>query len=150
MEFEVATNRLLIRFLESQNSYEKVLDDFADPIGGHRYRVTAASFLRTCQKPEDVKERVDFFHRYVCRNPSPVWEEFFDRLLSQSCAWEPITPQEYKIFRLPATDKSLLRLFATDPLLRKYVLKAEGYIILVSAAHLAEVKRRLQEFGYLL
>ena len=150
MEFEVATNRLLIRFLESQNSYEKVLDDFADPIGGHRYRVTAASFLRTCQKPEDVKERVDFFHRYVCRNPSPVWEEFFDRLLSQSCAWEPITPQEYKIFRLPATDKSLLRLFATDPLLRKYVLKAEGYIILVSAAHLEEVKRRLQEFGYLL
>ena len=148
-EFEVATNRLLIRFLEPQNAYELVLDDFADPIGGHRYRVTAASFLRSCQKPEDVKERVDFFHRYVCRNPSPVWEEFFNRLLSQSCAWEPVTAREYKIFRLPSTDQALLRLFATDPLLRKYVLKAEGYIVLVSAAHLEDVQQRLREFGYL-
>lgn len=148
-EFEVAANRLLIRFLESNNAYEMVLEDFAEPIGGHRYRVTAASFLRSCQKPEDVKERVDFFHRYVCRHPSPVWEEFFNRLLSQSCAWKPVTAREYKPFRLPTTDKSLLRLFATDPLLRKYVLKAEGYIVLVSATHLEDVKRRLREFGYL-
>ena len=31
-EFEVAANRLLIRFLESNNAYEMVLEDFADPI----------------------------------------------------------------------------------------------------------------------
>ena len=43
----------------------------------------------------------------------------------------------------------LIRLVAQDPVVKTLVIKAEGYLVLVPKGNMAALKRRLQEFGYL-
>jgi hypothetical protein len=49
-----------------------------------------------------------------------------------------------------AGNRELHNLVARDEVLKKYILKAEDFHIAINARHLSKVKKRLEEFGYLI
>jgi hypothetical protein len=57
--------------------------------------------------------------------------------------------QDCTIFKIPEGRQELLQLIAQDPVIKKLVAKAEGYLLIVPNKHLAELRRRLAEFGYM-
>ena len=67
----------------------------------------------------------------------------------QATAWKHLAAYSYHLFQLPKGDPQLMRILASDPLLRQYIKRAEDYILLVDALHFIEVQKRLKEYGYL-
>jgi hypothetical protein len=56
--------------------------------------------------------------------------------------------EEMKIFKIPSDNNALIRIIAKDAMLKKLIIKAEGYHILVPKDNVSKFKKRLQEFGY--
>lgn len=56
---------------------------------------------------------------------------------------------KYTLLQIPADDKELQRVILTDPEIRKYTLKAEGFILLVRTFYKDKVMKALQKHGYL-
>lgn len=150
MGFELDEGRLLFRSLTDENPYEALVAEIAEPIGGHRFRLTEASFLRNCSTANDLEKNISFFRQYVCQHPSPVWEDFFSHLRAKALPWTKVSPKKFETYQLPTGNAELLRLISADEVLRKYVRRAEGYMVLVETTHMPEVRQRLKSFGFLL
>lgn len=54
------------------------------------------------------------------------------------------------IYRLDPSNRELLQLLSTDPVIRQYTLRAEGHLLLIEEEQLNKVVTRLKYFGYLL
>lgn len=147
--FELADDRLLIRALDENNPYEGLLAQFAAPIGSRRYIVTPASFLDECRDWNDIKNKVHSFRQMVCANPPAIWEDFFKKLLSRTNIF---TDEKgvYEVFHISPEATELHELLVTDPELRKCVLRAEDYHLLVPVQKLKRLKELLRKAGYLL
>lgn len=147
--FELDGQHRIVRSLATPNPYLSLLVELAVPIGGNRYRVTADSFLCNCQGSKNIEERIALFKRYICREPSAEWNEFFETLLRQSRSVTRVDEFKYLLYHIAPEDKELQRIVSTDPVIRQYSLRAEGYLWLIEADKLKTIQKRLKECGYL-
>ena len=89
------------------------------------------------------------FKQYICAEPSAEWEEFFNSLLHHSNSVSRMKDKDYAIYHISPEDKELQRIVSTDPFIRQYSLRAEGYLWLIEASKVKAVQKRLKECGYL-
>ena len=148
-QFELEEDRLLLRSLHADNPFLAILSNMAEPVGGNRYRMTSSSFLKKCNTLKDIEQQIKLFRQYVAAKPPKIWEDFFTQMQQQATAWKHLAAYSYHLFQLPKGDPQLMRILASDPLLRQYIKRAEDYILLVDALHFIEVQKRLKEYGYL-
>ena len=148
--FEINSNDLIVLSINKENPYEALLTDISTPIGGHRYKITPGSFLKNCNKQADIENKISFFRKHVCKQPSQNWEDFFRTILQQCNPLQKINSEKYSIYQLKEGDKELQHLVSTDPYLRQYTKRAEDYMLLIEKKHLNDVTNRLKSFGYLL
>lgn len=148
-QFELEEDRLLLRSLHANNPYLAILSNMVEPVGGNRYRMTSSSFLKKCNTLKDIEQQIKFFRQYVTSKPPKIWEDFFKQMQQQATAWKHLSSYNYLLFQLPKGDPQLMRILASDPLLRQYIKRAEDYILIVDASHILEVQKRLKEYGYL-
>lgn len=146
--FELDNERFIIKSVVADNPYEPILADFADRITPSLYRVSYESFLKGCNGLSDVERKIDSFRRFVCSEPSKEWTDLFDRL-KRRCKPFLAPDSKYILFRIDAGDKDLQRLLLTDPEVRKLVLKAEGYMLLVKSDDADRLSKLLRKHGYL-
>lgn len=111
------------------------------------YMVNYQSFLRDCQRPMDVENKIRFFREHIDPSPPPVWEDFFKAVTARM---DPMTTvSDFSVFQVKQ-NRELLTLLTTDPVLKSNVVKAENFHVLVETSRLALVKKRLAEFGFFL
>jgi len=146
--FELDDKHLIIRSLNPGNPYESLLYDTADSIGGGRFRMSPESFLAKCKNKKDVQEKTNFFKDYISKDLPPIWEAFFCNI-EQRCNPFKSEGKQYYIMKLDAADKELASLLSTDEVLKKIIVKAEGYRVLVSKDKLPIFEQRLKMYGYL-
>ncbi len=140
-------NRLLLTIEGQDRLKTLVIEKMAEKIGASCYRVNYQSFLRECQTTQDIEKTIDLFHAHICADPPEVWQEFLQDVLSKI---NPLQPnQSIAIYKL-ADNKELRSLIAQDEVLKKHVMKAENFHIAVESKNLLKVKKRLEEFGYLI
>lgn len=147
--FEADENNLIIRSLEPDNIYEKLLMEMAVPISKTRFKVTHISFLRSCKTAVDIENKINFFRLFICHNPSKIWEEFFESVKKRVNPLAEVK-SNFKLFKLDATNTELIRLIAQDPQIKKYVLKVENHHMLIKNQDISKVVERLKTYGYLL
>lgn len=149
--FKTDPERLIIRalYIDDKNPYETVLDNIADPIGSHRYRVTAKSFMKGCQGIEDINRKWEFFKQNIDNEPSQIWKEFHVDVL-RHC--HPLLNPGigYTIKKIQPGDNELLHLLSTDSYIREHTLRAERNHILIETKCLEQVKVILRRHGYLI
>lgn len=125
---------------------EMIADNLAERLGPRRYRLSYATFLKGCTTRTDVDDQVRRFHRHLAADVPPHFEAFFRDVRHKV---DPLTPlPRMLVFKLDG-GQELVRHLATDPVLQRYVRKAEGLHILVEEPHWSRVKDRLQALGYL-
>lgn len=61
-----------------------------------------------------------------------------------------ISKKKYIVMEIPTTNKELQRIILSDPVISKYSVKAEGYLLLVEANNRIKVADALKKYGYLL
>lgn len=147
--FELDTERLIVKSLVDNNPYESLLGNMATAISKKMYKVSYESFLNGCAKLQDITNKIDFFKEYICDDLPANWSQFFENL-KKRCKPMKAPQKKYSLLQLPSDDKELQRIVLNDPTVRKYTLKAEGFILLVETNNKSKVVDALKKYGYLL
>ncbi len=146
-------HRLLAKLSAKNSLLELQLQDFMRPIasveqssGAILYKMDYASFLKECRDRDDVSVKIAQFKSEISAKLPPVWERFFAEVLHRI---EPFTEElQYRVFTLPPS-QDLMKLLTQDEVLKKIIIKAEGYKILVPKREIATLRKRLEKHGYL-
>jgi len=109
------------------------------------YLVDYQSFLKDCSDQHDVQNKIDYFRTHISKNPPEIWEDFF---LSVLARMEPFKIVQDMYILKVKPDKELITLLTTDPVLKKHVIKAENYHLIVEEKQYPTVKKRLAQFGF--
>jgi len=137
--------RLLITLDRTDPLKSITLGQIAEKVSETCYKVTCGSFLKSCATQKDIETKIGLFRRQVSAKPPRIWENFLNDILNKI---DPLTPEpDLLVFRLKEHPE-LIELMAMDDILKKNILKAEGYHVIISAPNLNKVKKRLEAFGY--
>lgn len=147
--FELYEDNLMVKSLEEVNPYESVLNNLATPISKHLYKVSYESFLGDCTCKSDITTRINMFRDYICKEPPANWKQFF-KDMEDRCKPMKAPQKKYSLLQIPSDNKDLQRIILSDPVIRKYTLKAEAFILLVETSNKGKVVDALKKYGYLL
>jgi hypothetical protein len=127
--------------------FEIMLAKFAEKAGTNRFKVSQAHFLKDCSSTKDIDKKIQLFKKTIAEKVPVFWEtQFTTWLLNSLKIVEDIST---KLFKIPPNEKELQRLIAQDEVLKKLILKAEQFYILVQTSNVAKFKTRMKELGYL-
>jgi len=145
--FELDSDNLFIRLLENSNAADEiVLKEVGTKISYNRYKVTPESFMKSCDNEQKIKDKIKFFETFVDKNPPEIWRKFFKTINNNINPL--IKVNNVIVFRISESNKDLINLIATNQILRKMVIIAEGYKIIVNGKDVPTFKSKLKEFGY--
>lgn len=146
--FEVYEDNLMVRMLKEDNPYASVLTNIGKSISKKLYKVSYESFLDGCTCKKDITDRIHLFKEYICPELPANWLQFFKDLEKHSRPLKEVR-KKYTLLQIPKDDKELQRIIISDPEIRKYTLKAEGFILLVETDYKDKVVKALKKHGFL-
>jgi hypothetical protein len=146
-ELRLDETYLFITLSCRDQSLEYLLDQLATRIGRLRYRCDTTTFLKGCDTKDQLAEKIQRFRTKIAADPPENWRLFLEQL-PHRCFDIPCR-QDLTVFRLPAAADELIDTILDDPELKRLVLKAEDYHLLVRQTELAPLKMRLRNLGFL-
>lgn len=146
-DFELNTDRLLIKVLNPNSKGNFALGKIATPITPQLYRTDFSVFLKECNTQDDIEKNIDLFKKYIANEPPQIWADFFNAMLERSNALKKVKTS-YITRSIDAKDKELQDIIMHDPNIKQYILRAEGYVVLIEQAHLNDVNNILKTYGY--
>ena len=147
--FELSEERLLIKVNNLESPRIFVLERFAQSVAPTLYKVEASYFMKDCTTKVELEEKIERFKRNFGKNMPQVWNDFFEDLLMRCEAFTK-AGKAYTIRRINKNDKRLQEIILTDARLKSYILRAEGYLILIEQKHIPEVIKIMHEYGYMM
>ncbi len=147
--FDLDTESLIVKSLTDSNPYESLLGNMATAISKKMYKVDYETFLGSCGNMQDINSKIDIFKKYICDAPPANWLQFFESIKKRYRPMKALQ-KKYALLQIPSDDKELQRIILSDPVVRKYTLKAEGLILLVETANKGKVEDALKKYGYML
>jgi len=144
-KIEIDEHKTMLSIYGDDPVKKMVLEAVGQPINKSSYMVNYESFLQDCTTHRDVENKIQFFKDNISEKPPMIWERFFKEVLARMNPLEPV--QAMAVFRVKQ-DRELLSILATDKILKKYVIKAENYHILVKTPDFSKVKKRLAFLGF--
>lgn len=146
-DFELNTDRLLIKVLNPNSKGSFALGKIAAPITPQLYRTDFSVFLKECNTKDDIVKNINLFKKYIANEPPQIWVGFFNAMLERTNALKKVRTS-YITRSIDAKDKELQDIIMHDPKLKQYILRAEGYVVLIEQAHLNDVNNILKTYGY--
>lgn len=146
-DFELNADRLLIKVLNPNSKGSFALEKIAAPITSQLYRTNFSVFLKECNTKDDIVKNIDLFKKYIANEPPQIWEDFFNAMLERTNALKKVRTS-YITRSIDAKDKELQDIILHDPNIKQYILRAEGYVVLIEQAHLNDVNNILKTYGY--
>lgn len=146
-DFELNADRLLIKVLNPNSKGSFALEKIATPITSQLYRTDFSVFLKECNTKDDIVKNINLFKKYIANEPPQIWAGFFNAMLERSNALKKVRTS-YITRSIDAKDKELQDIIMHDPNIKQYILRAEGYVVLIEQAHLSDVNNKLKTYGY--
>lgn len=146
-DFELNADRLLIKVLNPNSKGSFALEKIATPITSQLYRTDFSVFLKECNTKDDIKKNINLFKKYIANEPPQIWADFFNAMLERTNALKKVKTS-YITRSIDAKDKELQDIIMHDPNIKQYILRAEGYVVLIEQAHLNDVNNILKTYGY--
>ena len=146
-DFELNADRLLIKVLNPNSKGSFALGKIAAPITPQLYHTDFSVFLKECNTKDDIEKNIDLFKKYIANEPPQIWADFFNAMLERTNALKKVKTS-YITRSIDAKDKELQDIIMHDPKLKQYILRAEGYVVLIEQAHLNDVNNILKTYGY--
>lgn len=142
-----ATDLLLVTFRGRSLERKLYLESIGEAFGAERYRITLASFMRGCQTPSDVHERIKRFASLIEPNPSHKWKELFETAIRRSRFFQHC--EEGYLFDTGENTDDLWKILASDSKLSKLARRVEGNRLFVSEGDLSRFAKLLEAHGFL-
>lgn len=147
-KFDIDNERLIIRSISDNNPFTSFINDIAVGIGANRFQVSSKTMLSSCSSQKDLDEKIGLFKRLVCDDLPQNWQDFFNELRQRI---KPLkSASNYHIFEIDKNNKPLIELISNDAEIRKLIIKAEGYRILVDTSKYDSFKKLMKSKGYII
>ena len=138
-------NRLTLTLDKEDLFKTMVLEQVAEKISNTCYKISYSSFLKDCRSKTDLQKKTQLFKQNISSELPPIWNNFFTDLTNRV---HPLQEVKGMVVYKLKKDRTLAELVATDEELKKYILKAENYHIVVNEKDRTKIVKRLEEFGY--
>ncbi len=136
---------LLITLVGEAPIMSMFLEKLLVKIGENKYKMDSGRFLRGIESEAQLEERIKEFKNKFQNNLPKSWEIFFENLRKNiNCLSYESDITVFKVNK----DKEFLKILGTDQKLKEYILKAEGFYILVRNENILKVKAILSRYGY--
>ena len=136
----------LIVTMSKEDPFKKlVFDGFGTQLSKKRYLITHQSMHKGCKTKEELVSKIESLKKECKKNLPSNWSLFLDQVTAQ---FKPLEKQsEYEVYQIE-NDKKLLQIIAQDQTIRKYILKAENYKILIKKKDVEKIKIAFEKKGY--
>lgn len=141
-------DNLMVVVDDDNNIADILLKGYVQRVGKNRYHTDAVIFMEDCKTEKELDNKITFFQQTVAGELPPNWTTFFAQLKQQANPFK--STNEHILLQIPDDDKTLIHLIAKDIKLKKYVLRAEDFHIIVFKNKMTAFKKRLRELGYLM
>jgi hypothetical protein len=136
----------LIAYIRGNDPVKKmVLDKIALMIHEGCYRVNYQIFLKDCRSKNDIDNKIQLFYDYISKEPPKIWQTFLNDICSKK---DPLEEKMNMLVFKVKSNQELIELIARDDILRKLVLIAEDYHVIISEHNIKKVQHRLGDFGF--
>jgi len=125
-----------------------MLGNYCEKMSSTRYKVTPQSFLKDCKNKKDVENKITLFKKTVNTSIPTFWSHFFKQLVVNASTIK--INKTVQTYSLPPEEKDLHRLVAQDTVLKQFVLKGEGFNLIVPNDSLPKFKSRMKELGFVI
>lgn len=147
-DLTLSAENLIILVEGETNMTDNLLATYADKIGSNRYAVSNETFLKNINSKKELKIKIDIFKQVIGTDLPTNWKTFFSILDKKI---HPLTSiEEVLVFKIPNDDPELIKLLIQNPTIKKLLIKAENYQIIVTKKDYPTLKTKLKAFGYLL
>lgn len=147
-ELTFSTDNLMILVEGETNLTDTLLANYADKVGSNRYAVSNDSFLKNVNNKKDLKMKIDIFKQVVSNKLPPNWKNFFENLDRKIHPLKQV--DEVMVFKIPSDDPELIKLLIQNQVIKKLLIKAEDYQIIVLKKDYPSLRNKLKTYGYLL
>ncbi len=144
-KIDIDEHRTILSIYGEDPIKHMILESIGQKINKSSYMINFQSFLKDCNTNEDVKNRIAFFRTNIAKKPPEIWENFFRDVLARINPIQEV--YDTMVFRIKP-NRELLLLLTTDHILKKYIIKAENYHIIVKYSDFSKIKRRLAVLGF--
>ena len=143
-ELFLSKDALIITTHEDNKKAKMLLKEYANEVGENRYATDFEKFTDKCYSIPEIKEKINDFKSIVGKLPEN-WQTFFDEIIENAYPIDEL--DNYKIFKIK-NNPELIRTIARDEILKKWIIKAEQFHIIVLEKDEYKVKKRLRQLGY--
>jgi hypothetical protein len=141
-------NALFLRVEGDLALINTLLENYMEKVSDSRYIFNSGYFLRDCKTTENVKNKIAAFKQIIAKKLPDYWENYLVSLYHNAKQVE--IDNEMFVFTISSSNKELQRLIVQDLVLKKLVLKAERFNILIEKSNLTTFRNRMKELGYLI
>jgi len=138
---------LYIFYNGKNQALRSVIQETARTAGTNLYKVDYESVLGDCSNYKQVQSKINIFQKLLSNNPPKIWKDFFENLQQKSYELKDENNM-FRVFRLPQNPE-LINLIAREASLKKYILKAESFMVLIRRQDVVHVKKQLKNYGFL-
>lgn len=157
-EYEVPENAGGVKIIPAQDSLtatvegntavaEVLLKDFLQKVSENKFKLSPEGFLKDCTNEKSLKNKINLFKGVINKTLPPYWESYFEELIKNSGLIKSAT--DFFVFKLPEDDKQLLNIIVKDHDLKKIVIKAEQYHVLLKKSDKGQFISKMKSYGYL-
>ncbi len=138
-------DRLIVTIIGDAPMKNMFLEQIGYRISLNKFKLDYHSFLKNISSSEEIRKRISDFKNKISNNLPEIWQDYFEEIEGNINAIK--SAPNMKVFKL-REDRELINIVAKDEELRKYILKAEDFYIIVPEEHTKTVLKRLENFGY--
>ena len=147
-ELTFSTDNLIILVEGETNLTDSLLTNYADKVGSNRYAISNESFLKNVASKKELKIKIDIFKQIINTKLPANWVAFFNDLDRKIHPLKQV--DEVMVFRIPNDDPELIKLLIQNQAIKKLLIKAEDYQIIVLKKDYPTLRTKLKTYGYLL
>lgn len=140
-------DRLIVTFIGDSPIKILFLESIGVKVSTNKYKITEDSFLKKIKSKEDFYQKIDEFKEKISSDFSEIWKEFFTKLERKMNSIEIV--EDYKVLKLNK-DKELVDFILKNEAIKKIILKAEEFHILIKKENFEKFLEILKEKGYFL
>ncbi|MGB1240936.1 MAG: hypothetical protein ACPG49_00335 [Chitinophagales bacterium] len=144
----LSPDSLMILSDETDSVADILLQKYTKKVGANRYQTDLSTFLKKCSTRKELEDKIEGFMNTVSIDLPSNWETFFEELIDKINPFESVG-DDFLVLKISPTNRELIQLIAQDVVLKKLVLKGEGFLIFVPKTNLTQFRNRLKEFGFL-
>jgi hypothetical protein len=126
---------------------DTIMANYAVKVSENRYQFSPEKFLKDCKTTKNLEDKIGIFKQAINKILPVFWEEYLKQLVENSKVVKNLSKVE--VYRLPANRKELHLIVAQDIELRKLVIKAEQFHVLVYEENKLAFVQRMKELGFL-